>query len=290
MITLDYDSWLKQLDINSDSIAPENLLASQFLSEKTVLGLDIYQYSKKEEDKQRLIPILFDLLYKQTEQWLNDYEKPLFSNIDNLRKDFIHTGDGGFQILENPLCGIIFVLRFFTILNLYNIGKYLPELHAFIGDIEIRACLTKGNVFAYNSNYFGKPIIQNARILAADKLNRFIIDENINKWFDKELNGIASLQIRTQHEIECLFQLPVNSLEKSKLFPQDHYMLLDDLPVGAYTIRSITKQKIGDVIVKNDVNSVYNIEIQTITIIDNLPGMNTIFINIGNSNSNGLNI
>jgi hypothetical protein len=290
MITLDYEHWLNQLGINSKSIKPEDILSAQMLEDKTVLGLDIYQYSKKEESKQRLVPIVFDLIYKQTEEWITKYELALFTNNYNFRKNFIHTGDGGFQILNNPICGIVFLVRFFTVLNLFNNGRYIPELHDFIDDLEIRACMTKGNVFEYNNNHFGKPIIQNARILAADKLNRFTIDENINKWFNKEINGIASLQIRTSHEIEKLLGLKKDSLKDSKLFPQDNHLLIEDLPIGANAFRSITKQKIGEINIKNDTNSIYNIEIQLITEIENQDDMRTLYINIGNSNANDLKV
>ena len=269
---------------------PEVILKYLVSSEKTVLGLDIYKYSKKKEDKQKLVPIVFDILYRQTVEWITEFEIEIFTDLKNIRKKFIHTGDGGFQIFDNPIVGIVFLIYFFTILTLFNNGNCFDKIRKFVGKIEIRACLTLGNIYKYNKKYFGKPIIQNARILSADKLNRFLIDENINNWFDKHLNGLTSIKIRTARDIEKILKIPNESYTKSRIFPQSHYLEVDSLPVGGHPIVNVTNQKIGELSVKNDINSIYNVELQRIANIGNIKEPKTLIVNIGNSNTNGLSI
>jgi len=146
------------------------------------------------------------------------------------------------------------LLHFYTLLNLYNSGLYLNDYYAITKEIEIRACMTKGSVFKYHSNYFGKAIIQNARILAADKLNRFLIDENVNNWFNENINGITSLLIRTGKEIEDILKLPNESLKDSYIFCYNNFLTVAGMPTGNSSIKHVTKQKIGEISVKEDKN------------------------------------
>lgn len=285
---------LKTYGLNLEDLFPESILneiEQNHTSEKTVIGLDIYHYSKMEDKSQILIPVIFDLLFAQSEKWMKQYEKNLIQDDKQLEDSFIHTGDGGFLLVDNPIIGIVFLLHFYTLLNLYNSGLYLREYFENTKEIEIRACMTKGSVFKYHSNFFGKAIIQNARILAADKLNRFLIDENVNNWFNKNINGITSLLIRTGEEIEELLKLPQESLKESKIFCYSNFLTIDGISAGNSSIKHVTKQKIGEISVKDDKNSIYNVEIQRFALFD-IPGeklnLNSIVITIGNSNAAGL--
>ena len=161
MKQIDSYSWFLQKDFDYlNKLLPNDIINQLEISNKTVIGIDIYKYSKKEENQQKLIPFIFDILYRQTEKWLNEYEIEFFkTNYIELRKDFIHTGDGGFQIVDNPIYGILFILYFYTALSLYNNNQFLYNLHNIVEDIEIRSCMTLGNVYHYDNNYFGKPII-----------------------------------------------------------------------------------------------------------------------------------
>lgn len=289
-----YLETLKNYGLEIENILPDSIfneLDQNHTFEKTVIGLDIYHYSKMENKTQILIPVIFDLLFVQAENWMKQYEKNLIKDQEHLQDSFIHTGDGGFLLVDNPIIGIVFLLHFYTLLNLYNSGLYLNEYYAITKEIEIRACMTKGSVFKYHSNYFGKAIIQNARILAADKLNRFLIDENVNNWFNKNINGLTSLLIRTGKEIEALLQLPPESLKESKIFCYENYVTIDGIPTGNSSIKHVTKQKIGEISVKEDKNSIYNVEIQRYALLE-IPEsslkINNIVITIGNSNASGL--
>lgn len=294
MQNISYLETLKKYGLEIESISPDSILnelEEKHTFEKTVIGLDIYRYSKMENKTQILIPVIFDLLFSQAETWMKQYEKNLIKDDTHLQDFFIHTGDGGFLLVDNPIIGIVFLLHFYTLLNLYNSGLYLNEYYAITKEIEIRACMTKGSVFKYHSNYFGKAIIQNARILAADKLNRFLIDENVNNWFNKNINGITSLLIRTGEEFETILNLPKESLKESKIFCYKNYVTIDNIPTGNSSIKHVTKQKIGEISVKEDKNSIYNVEIQRYAFFE-IPGttlkLNNIVITIGNSNAAGL--
>lgn len=289
-----YLETLKNYGLEIENILPDSIfneLDQNHTFEKTVIGLDIYHYSKMENKTQILIPVIFDLLFVQAENWMKQYEKKLIKDQEHLQDSFIHTGDGGFLLVDNPIIGIVFLLHFYTLLNLYNSGLYLNDYYAITKEIEIRACMTKGNVFKYHSNYFGKAIIQNARILAADKLNRFLIDENVNNWFNENINGITSLLIRTGKEIEDILKLPNESLKDSYIFCYNNFLTVAGMPTGNSSIKHVTKQKIGEISVKEDKNSIYNVEIQRYAYIE-IPGetirLNNIVITIGNSNAAGL--
>jgi hypothetical protein len=160
-----------------------------------VLGLDIYKYSDYEENKQNLIPFIFDLILDETSKHIKQTERPFFLENFDVRKNFISTGDGGFILFDTPLHGLIFNMHFFAVLHLFNTGHFFPKLSIYIGNIIIRSAITFDRIFNYENNYYGKAIINNSRILNKDRLNRFIIDENVFNYFNKYFNGIESLPI-----------------------------------------------------------------------------------------------
>jgi hypothetical protein len=81
----------------SDDLANEKFL--KFTHEniqqkiKAVLGLDIYKYSSYDDDRQPLIPFIFDVLLDGGFQYAKDAEKTLFKDIDIIN-NYISTGDG----------------------------------------------------------------------------------------------------------------------------------------------------------------------------------------------------
>jgi hypothetical protein len=98
---------------DTDNIANESLLnftRKNITQEvKAVLGLDIYKYSDYDDDKQPLIPFVFDLLLDSGFKYVKDAEKTLFADI-NIANNFISTGDGGFIIFPTPLHALVFNL------------------------------------------------------------------------------------------------------------------------------------------------------------------------------------
>lgn len=63
-------------------------LARTFLTEKCVLGLDIYRYSQYPKYEQVYIPVLFQLLYDTTTRHCIDKERFIFSTYGGEQKDF----------------------------------------------------------------------------------------------------------------------------------------------------------------------------------------------------------
>ena len=116
-----------------------------------------------------------------------------------------------------------------------------------------------------------------------------MIDDNIDKWFNKNINGIITLQILNSKDIADVLNIDKSEIKNSKIFPTGNFLEVDGLPVGTHSIRNITKQKIGEISTKNDVNSIYSIEIQGFTIVDALAeNKKKLFVNIGNTNANGI--
>lgn len=202
-------------------------LLTEYFSQETinvsVLGVDIYQYSHYEKNKQNLIPIIFRNIYLQTISNLLAREKILFKDYSEeiFEKQFIETGDGGFQILKDPLHSLFFSVYFHANLRAYNTGEYLKELHKFVGNLELRYCITKNDIFGFNNNYFGPAIIDNARIISSDSLNRFLIDDYTFQWFIKTLGGIETLVVLTRDELSSLLNIEQEINANSSLLFED---------------------------------------------------------------------
>ena len=94
-----------------------------FIENKSVLGIDIYKYSEYPEIEQIYVPVLFNSLYKTTVQNCLHSEPYFFqkygNKIGDFKEHFISTGDGGFQIFDNPIESIIFAGYF-----QFNVSRY----------------------------------------------------------------------------------------------------------------------------------------------------------------------
>jgi len=260
-------------------------------NQHTVLGFDIYKYSHYEKEKQRLLPLIFFFLYNFV---LSDIQK---SNILFKDRDikywndlFISTGDGGFQIFPSPIHAIPMLIEFHYALRLFNEGNLLPELNKYIGNIEIRYCLTHGEVYRINHkhyhNHYGEAIINCSRIISLDKLNRFLIDENVYKWFLMHFGGIESLELITWNFIFKKKEV-VNlvNLDLKEEFLDTNFLNFKDNEFGKYNrIKSTDIQKIGQIKIKDSDFSIYSVYLKAIYNDDS----ETRIISVGNQNSNGL--
>ena len=83
-------------------------------TEKTVLGIDIYQYSQYQSLEQSIVPFLFKLIYKEASELCLKKTGFVFQNYEtsDFKDQFIETGDGGFQLFETPLHAILFAIQF----------------------------------------------------------------------------------------------------------------------------------------------------------------------------------
>lgn len=271
---------------------------------RAVLGIDIYQYSQYELEKQALIPMVFDLLKEISMEWCTKDENAFFTEDSFKEIDFIHTGDGGFFIFEDPFQAIIFNINFNTALHLFNSGHFYPKLFGVIKKITCRFTQTYDVLYKYNLNWFGPGIINNARILSKDKLDRFLIDENTYTWFLDNINGIETLAI-----IDLITVL--KSLNKEpgdyssaifRIAPFDERIengvirtvKKDQIPANHFNnnyLQNCHCLKIGEIKAKNDSLSVYNVNIQRIAgIADDTDKTyrSQFVVSIGNLNTSGL--
>jgi hypothetical protein len=217
---------------------------------KAVLGLDIYKYSDYEEDKQSLIPFVFDLLLDGGFEYIHDAEKTLFKDITTIRDKYISTGDGGFIIFPTPLHALVFNLYFFAALHIFNSGHFCPGLSKYIGELNIRSTITYDNIFNYEDNWYGRAIIKNSRILSKDQLNRFLIDKETYNYFMKNFNGIETLSIIKNDIFKQIMHIKEDF--HSVIFDGKHNNLLKNIHI----------QKVEDTLAKNTKLNIYNLEIQ----------------------------
>lgn len=128
--------------------------------------------------------------------------------------------------------------------NLFNI----------INRIELRYCITYDKIYSYNDNFFGTGIINNARILAKDNLNRLLIDSNSLKWFDEHLNTIENILIVGKSDLLKMTIFNGYNVENSSRIFEDNNETND--------IKSVDILKIGSIKSKNTSLDIYNLKIQ----------------------------
>lgn len=267
----------------------ENIDPSGF-SQRSVLGIDIYQYSQYDEPKQTLIPFLFKLIYDEVTANCTNKSGFLFQKYrlhNEFRKEFINTGDGGFQIMETPLHSVAFAIHFQMLIRYYNSYRFYPDLRKLIGPINVRYSITLDKIFEYDGNYYGPSIINNARVISKDALNRFLIDENTYNWFMQTIMGVENLQFISNSDIA---KLPQFTFYDPKIRSKQEIIFPEKRDFSYQKITSADIQKIGDIKAKSSSLSIYNLHLQ---FLGDLSGDNMedkpIAISVGNLNIGGIN-
>ncbi|KOS06872.1 hypothetical protein AM493_13160 [Flavobacterium akiainvivens] len=263
-------------------------LHKEYIENKSVLGIDIYKYSEYSEDIQVYVPVLFNSLYKITVENCSIGEKYFFQNygstFSDFKENFISTGDGGFQIFDNPLQSLIFAIYFQLNVKRFNSGSLTGKLNInlfdIIGRIELRYATTYDKIYCYDKNFFGAAIINNSRILSKDNLNRLLTDYKSLQWFDQTINTIENLMIM---KIENFYKISY-----FKEFSKDHGSLLFGNP-NSDKFKSFDILKIGTIISKNTSLDIYNLKIQVlISIKGEHKDFKGFFITVGNLNTQGI--
>lgn len=300
---------IPRIRINRNKVYPadftqkENKQIEELIKDKhTVLGLDIYRYSQYERKKQPFLPHLLEKIHEQTWQLITqnfEYMFQKYNSITNRSGElkaqdyYIDTGDGCFQIFESPLHAVIYILVFGTVLQLYNSDLFMPKLHSKIGNMFVRYALTYDNIYRYNrnkkTNFFGAGIINNARILGKDKLNRVLIDDSTFKWFLTSIAGIENLMSISLKDLIKLSEFSsydINKMEKG----QNALIRIDDKTRSLEGIKSVDVQKIGTIKEKKSEIDIYNLHLQaTIEYSPFLSRQSRVFtISVGNLNTSGL--
>lgn len=266
---------------------------------KAVLGLDIFQYSQFPNLEQALIPYLFNKLRVDTIYTVLKLEKFIFQKYEpeELKNNFIDTGDGGFQIFNNPLDAIVFAIYFQMAIHRYNFAGSENDEYLFniIGKLKLRFTVTYDNVytmkFGERRNFYGVGIINNARILSRDKLDRCLIDENVLDWFYKELNGFENLSIITDEDFDSIELF--NEYDKAIIVKQMEQKSLLFGKTEDFEKRSIQGSDvmhIGTIRAKKSELSVHCIYLKIIVISeDQKKKFNKMATSLGSLNPQGLN-
>ena len=183
------------------------MMGLENVSNKSVLGLDIYQYSSYGEFEQMLIPFLFKTMLNTTMDLCIDNHPFIFQNYtrEKIERNFISTGDGGFLIFDTPLHSLLFACNYAVTLRIYNAFHFFPRLRKIIGGISTRYALTYDKIYHYDDNFYGRAIINNARMLSRDSLNRCLIDEHVHRWFTVNIDGIENLQVLTIDDVANIY-------------------------------------------------------------------------------------
>jgi hypothetical protein len=254
----DIDSLIVQkFDKENFLIEIENVLEKNILV-KATFGFDVYKYSKMNNIQQLLLSYLLEHLISATCEHIKNYESYFFTDteIKYLNDTKISTGDGYYLFFENPLLAIIFAIYFNS--NLQRINSNYPlfsHISDILGTISIRYCITYDELFNYNNVFWGKGIINCARILSLDKLNRFLIDNKSYDWFIKNTNGIETLKVLDHKDLELFKKNKTGQDYESIVFSDDQKMLK--------CINTLDVQKLGNHSLKEDVFDIYNVYLQS---------------------------
>lgn len=257
---------------------------------RSVLGIDIYQYSSYGEFEQTLIPFMFKTLFSATIKMCLENHRFIFQEYDEARieRNFISTGDGGFLIFSTPLHALLFASNFAIVLRIYNAYHFFPKLRSIIGGISIRYALTFDKIYSFENNFYGRAIINCARILQSDSLNRCLMDENVHRWFTLNMEGLENLQVITIEEIANIsyFQDFDSALVEShgdKIFGPD--------ASRREGIINSDILKIGKIMSKETELNIYNLHLQVslrLTNDDDPTQTKLVTVSLGNLNTSGI--
>jgi len=268
----------------------ENYFSADRYVERAVLGVDIYRYSKYPETQQLLIPIIFELLYNNSMNLCKKCEMFLFQNIklEDFPNSFISIGDGGFQILPTPLHAFLYACYFEEVVRAFNSYSILAGLRHIVGPLSLRYALTLGKVFHFKNNFFGEAIINNARILSRDTLNRFLLDNNAHDWFLHKVGGFETLRLV---DLETLSQLQDFKEYDKALIAKTNIIIKSDKSKKPSDIDFLSIQKIGLVEPKGTSLDVYSLYAQIGAIVTSKEDPHNekkLVVAIGNTNSSGI--
>lgn len=216
-----------------------------------VLGMDVYEYSKMDNECRIMLPVIIYECLQKTLKDLTINEPDLFQNTfhDSFKENFSDTGDGFFIVFDNPLLSLIFATYFQTNLNQFNIGIFLTEYKKLFNEkINLRYALTFDEIYIYNNKKYGNAIIKNSRLLSLDRLNRFLIDANAINWFEKNTYGIESLST---------YKLNHKDGIEYKIIPKDTKSVF--LNAGQVDINLM---HIGKKTAKDDINNIYSMHLK----------------------------
>lgn len=271
--------------------ALSDYVAVDQLPEKAVLGIDIYKYSSYHDLEQALVPFIFRKIFHESISLALRTQEFLFQNETRKRieKDFISTGDGGFLIFDTPLHALVFACQFELMVRAYNAYHFYPKLREITGEINLRYAITYDKVFAFDHNHYGRAIINNARILSKDSLNRCLIEQNTYVWFMRNMAGIENLQMITLNDIARIKAFK-HGYDTQKIKNGRNTMFPDSYRRDTGIINA-DLLKIGNIKSKNTDLNIYNLHLQVhlaLSASDDKSKRQRITISLGNLNTTGI--
>jgi hypothetical protein len=260
------------------------------ITRKSVLGIDLFQYSSYGEFEQTLIPFLLKSMLESTVKMCLTNHSYIFQKYypERIERNFISTGDGGFLLFDNPLQSLLFACNFAVVIRVFNAYHYYPRLRRIIGALNMRYAITYDKVYTFNQNFFGRGIINNARILIKDNLNRCLIDEHVHSWFTTNLDGIENLQIITLNDIANIFEF---NKDYDRQFLEKGDEIFENEPSRKYGIINSDILKIGNIQSKEASISIYNLHLQVTVQLsndDDPTQKRLITVSLGNLNTAGI--
>lgn len=255
-----------------------------------VLGIDIYRYSKYRTDKQRLIPSLFAWLQRVAVEKCREAEGFLFQR-EQFASRFISTGDGGFFIFDTPLHALAYAVWFQAAVTVFNGFSFTPKMRAFLGPLTLRYTLTYDQVFQADGDWYGSAIINNARVLSRDTLNRFLLDGNSVEWFASRFRSLETLRT---------FKNP-DLMKVPELKDYDAALLKSSMLISAdrtgksskdNNLDTLVVQHIGEIEAKGERINLCSLYLQLSTrfSLGPKPPTEPLVIALGNLNSTGLSV
>jgi hypothetical protein len=258
---------------------------------RSVLGIDIYRYGLYKHLEQVLIPPLFKILFEKAIRLCLENNQFIFQRYtkEKIEKSFISTGDGGFVIFETPLHSLFFAINFEMVIRAYNSYHLYPKLRNIIGSLSLRYAISYDTIFHFDNNYYGSAIINCARILDKDTLNRCLIDQQTYDWFLISIDGLENLQVMTIEEIANIYDF----LDYNREFlAEGKNEILDSNDSNRRTgIINSDILKIGHIQSKETLINIYNLHLQiTMQVFSDrkVESVRTITVSLGNLNTSGI--
>lgn len=257
---------------------------------RSVLGIDIYRYGLYKHLEQVLIPPLFKILFEKAIRLCLENNQFIFQRYtrERIEKSFISTGDGGFVIFDTPLHSLFFAINFEMVIRAYNSYHLFPKLRNIIGSLSLRYAISYETIFHFDNNYYGSAIINCARILQKDALNRCLIDQQTYDWFLISIDGLENLQVLTIEEIANIYDF----LDYDRKFlTEGENEILDDKTTRRSGIINSDILKIGHIQSKESLINIYNLHLQiTMQVYSDrkIENKRTITVSLGNLNTSGI--
>ncbi len=257
---------------------------------RAVLGIDIYRYGLYPHLEQTLIPTVFKIFFEKAIRLCLENNQFVFQSYskEKIDESFISTGDGGFVIFDTPMHALFFAINFEILVRSYNAYHVYPKLRNITGGLSLRYAITYDTLFSFDNNFYGTSIINNARILERDALNRCLIDQNTYNWFLINIDGIENLQVLTIHELANIAEFQDYDKEIIRTGENE---IIDTKMSRDWGVINSDVLKIGQIRSKELDLNIYNIHLQVTVKVyadRNKDLKRTLTMSLGNLNTSGI--